>query len=90
MNPTNDREAHLAMAYINARLEDPRVEEHFTKDRHKQAATRALLDLLDVPLPSWAERSISGRASVTKAGMERFRQDNPQERIPRQYTPKSP
>jgi hypothetical protein len=82
MNPTDDREAYLAMAYIKARLADPRVEAMFTTNRHKQSATRGLLELFDVPLPDWAERSPSGQAARHKAAIDRFKADNPQERLP--------
>ncbi len=81
-------EAALALSYIRARLDDPRVADFFTKDRHKQAATRGLLDLLGVPLPSWAERRPSGQAARHKDMIDRFRQDNPQENLPRGYVPK--
>lgn len=72
-----DAEASLAILYIGDRLADPRVEDYFTRDRHKQAATRGLLELLGVPLPQWAQRSPSGRASIAKAAMDRFRADHP-------------
>lgn len=82
-----DYEAACAMNYIGDRLADPRVETYFTRDRHKQAATRGLLELLGVPLPDWAQRSLSGRAAVAKAAVDRFRDDNPMERLPRGYVP---
>jgi len=85
-NPTPYDEA-VALNYISDRLNDPRVEQFFTQNRHKQSATRGLLDLLGVPLPQWAQRSFSGRAGVAKAAMDRFRGDNPHERLPRGYVP---
>ena len=78
-----DYEANCAMNYISDRLADPRVEQFFNLNKNKQAATRGLLELLGVPLPDWAERSLSGRAAVAKAAVARFRDDNPQERLRR-------
>jgi hypothetical protein len=88
MNHNHDPEANLAMAYIKARLADPRIEAHFTKNAHKQAATRELLELFDVPLPGWARRSLSGPAARNKAMMDRFKADDPMERLPKGYQPK--
>lgn len=84
-----DYDTACALNYIADQLADPRVETYFTQDRHKQAATRGLLDLLGVPLPDWAQRKLSGRAAVTKAAMDRFRQDHPQENLPKGYVPKA-
>ena len=77
-----------ALALVTERLDDPRIEAFFTKNKHKQAATREVLDLLGVPLPSWARRNLSGRAAASKAAMDRLRDDNP-EYVARQpyYTP---
>lgn len=83
-DPRDDRAALMAAA---DRLADPRVEEYFTGNGHRLAAARAMLDLFDLPPPGWAQRSPSGRAAVTKAAMARFRDDHPQERLPRGYTP---
>ena len=83
-DPADDRRA---MMLISDRLADPRVRAFFTQNRHKQSATRALLDLLGIPLPDWAERSPSGRAAVTKAALARFKADNPDENLPRGYVP---
>jgi hypothetical protein len=80
----------VALNYISDRLSDPRIEQFFTLNRHKQAATRALLDLLGVPLPDWATRKLNGSAAANKAAMDRFRADNPQERLPRGYVPPKP
>lgn len=66
-----------ALALVAARLDDPRIEAHFTKNKHKQAATREVLDLLGIPLPDWARRCLSGRAAASKAAMDRFREDYP-------------
>ncbi|MBX7482964.1 hypothetical protein [Qipengyuania qiaonensis] len=76
-----------ALAVITDRLSDPRVADFFAHNAHRKAATRALLDLLGVPLPSWAQRNAGGRAAVTKAAMTRFRQDNPDLNLPRGYVP---
>lgn len=77
----------VALNYIADRLNDPRVEQYFTQNRHKQSATRGLLDLLGVPLPEWAARNLSGRAGATKAAMNRFKADNPQECLHKGYVP---
>ncbi|MEQ8411424.1 MAG: hypothetical protein RIC51_05215 [Erythrobacter sp.] len=81
--PTDPIEDRKIMAAISARLEQPEIEEFFIHGPHRKAATRALLDLLGVPLPHWAQRNIGGRAAVTKAAMNRFREDHPHERTPR-------
>ncbi|WP_226660579.1 hypothetical protein [Alteriqipengyuania lutimaris] len=80
-------EERRALMLISDRLSDPRVRAFFTQNRHKQAATRALLELLNIPLPDWAERNLSGRAGATQAAMMRFRADNPDEDLPRGYVP---
>lgn len=85
-----DYDASCAMNYICDLLNDPKVEEFFSSNRHKQSATRGLLELLDVPLPDWATRNPSGRAAVTKAAVNRFRADHPQERVPKPYVPRQP
>ena len=84
---SNNYDEAAALNYISDRLDDPRVEQFFTKNRHKQSATRGLLDLLGVPLPAWAQRNLSGAASIAKAATDRFRADNPQERLPQGYVP---
>ena len=82
-----DPEAALALAYISDRLADPRIEQHFTKNVHKQAATRELLELFDVPLPGWARRGLSGPAARNKAMLDRFKADSPDHNLPRGYVP---
>lgn len=67
-----------AIMLITQRLTDPQVQQFFTGNRHKQAATRALLEVLGVPLPSWMQRSPSGRAAQHRAAVDRFLADNPQ------------
>jgi len=89
-NPTNPYDEAVALNYISDRLNDPRVEQFFTLNRHKQAATRGLLDLLGVPLPDWAQRNLSGRAGAAKAAVDRFRADHPQEQLPRGHVPPKP
>lgn len=75
MTHDRDPDADRAMMYISDRLADPRIEAHFTKNAHKQAATRELLELFDVPLPNWARRSLSGPAARNKAMLDRFKAD---------------
>lgn len=81
------RETQLDLMAIADRLNDPQVEEYLSGNRHRLATTRAVLELLEVPLPNWAERNISGRAAVTKAAIERWRDDNPHARLSRGYVP---
>ena len=59
-------------------LNNPAVADYFTRNPHRLAACRALLDLLGIPLPDWAARDISGRAAATRNAMEAFRADNPE------------
>lgn len=75
--------AATAMAEISDRLNDPQIAAFFTKNRHKQAATRELLNLLGIPLPTWATRQLNGQAAINKAAIDRFRADHPQERLRR-------
>ena len=82
MNPDYDTgpdpDATKAMAYIRARLADPRVEAFFTSNRHKQSATRGILELFGVhPLPDWCQRRPSGQAARHKAALDRFNADHP-------------
>lgn len=83
----NTYDEAVALNIIADRLNDPRVEQYFTQSRHKQSATRGLLDLLGIPLPDWAQRNLSGRAGAAKAALDRFRADHPQERLPKGYEP---
>lgn len=84
---SNTYDEAVALSYISDRLNDPRVAEFFTQNRHKQSATRGLLDLLGVPLPDWAQRNLSGRAAAAKAALDRFRADHPEEQLPPRYVP---
>jgi len=59
-------------------LNNPAVAEYFTRNPHRLAACRAMLDLLSIPLPDWAARDISGRAAATRNAMTAFRADNPE------------
>lgn len=82
MDISPDPEAALALAYISDRLADPRIEAHFAKNGHKQAATRELLELFGVPLPNWARRGLNGPAARNKAMLERFNADHPRRNTP--------
>ena len=85
--PTDAAADRRALARISDRLSDPELEKFFTHNAHRRAATRSLLELLGVPLPSWAQRNVSGRTAATKAALTRFRQDNPDQNLPRGYVP---
>lgn len=78
MNLASDPGAdRLATARVADRLSDPSVETYLTGNGHRIAAARFLLEALQLPLPQWAERGISGRRAETKAAIARFRQDTP-------------
>jgi len=79
--PTSPADDARAMMLISDRLADPRVQQFFSVNRHKQAATRALLEVLGIPLPKWAQRSPSGRAARHKAALDRFQADNLEEAL---------
>lgn len=82
MDYTSDRaQDALDMMTVADRLNDERVAEYFRGNDHRIAACRAMISLLDLPCPDWARRSLSGRAAVHKAAINRFKADHPQERI---------
>jgi len=60
------------------RLNHPGVSNYFTRNPHRLAAVRAMLDLLSIPFPGWAERDISGRAAANRNMLAAFRADNPE------------
>lgn len=60
------------------RLDHPGAVEYFTRNAHRLAACRALLELLSIPFPGWARRDISGRAAANRDAIAAFRADNPQ------------
>jgi len=78
------------MMALSDRLNHPEVAAYFDGNGHRRATVRAIFDIMGAAPPTWLERSPSGRASVTKAAMDRFRADNPQERLPRGYVPPKP
>jgi len=59
-------------------LNNPAVADYFSRNPHRLAAARAMLDLLSIPLPDWAARDISGRAAATRNAMTAYRADNPE------------
>ncbi len=65
---------------ISERLSNTDVANYFTGNGHRIAAFRALLDLLSIPHPEWAARSISGTGSTQRKAMLAYRADNPQPR----------
>ena len=75
-----DPDARLSLARIAETLADPRVETHFAH-RNKRTVVREVLDVLGIPHPDWVRRRLSGRAAITKAAMDRFHGDHPQERL---------
>jgi hypothetical protein len=59
-------------------LNHPGVVEYFSRNAHRMAACRALLELLSIPLPDWATRDISGRAAARRNVIAAFRADFPE------------
>ncbi|MBX7488846.1 hypothetical protein K3177_10005 [Qipengyuania sp. GH25] len=82
IDPAADR---LAIQSLKARLSDSAVEEYLTGNGHRIAATRFLLEALQLPLPQWAERGASGRRAAQAAALDRFKQDYPDENLTRDY-----
>jgi hypothetical protein len=62
---------------IISRLNEPEIADYFTRNPHRMAAFRVLLDLLSIQLPGWAKRGISGRAATRRNIMAAFRADYP-------------
>ncbi len=60
------------------RLSHPGAADYFTRNPHRMAAVRAMLDLLSIPFPVWAQRDISGRAAANRNMLAAFRSDNPE------------
>lgn len=56
----------------------PEVIDYFSPNGHRMAAFRATLDLLNIPLPDWAVRGISGRAAARRNTIAAYRADNPE------------
>lgn len=84
MNTHDDpAETRLSMMAIADVLNDPQVEEYLAGNRHRLATTRAILEMLQLPFPAWAKRSVTGRTDSTRSLMARFHQDNPHQRDPR-------
>jgi hypothetical protein len=54
----------------------PEVIDYFSPNGHRMAAFRATLDLLNIPLPDWAIRGISGRAAARRNTIAAYRADN--------------
>jgi hypothetical protein len=73
----------LTLRCVADRLTDHAVEDYLTGNGHRIAATRFILEALHIPLPRWAERGVSGRRAATRDALERFRQDNPDDNLPR-------
>lgn len=91
MDLAHDSEAdNFALMRISDRLSDPRLADYFAGNAHRIATFRALVEVLDLPLPDWAERGVGGRTNATKEALNRFRQDYPDEALPRGYVPPIP
>ena len=60
------------------RLNHPGAVEYFTRNAHRLAAVRALLQTLSLPFPDWAQREPSGRAATSRKIIAAFREDHPE------------
>ncbi|MBD2841508.1 hypothetical protein [Erythrobacter rubeus] len=69
----------IDLATVSDRLNNPEVAAYFRGNAHRLASVRAIISLLDLPAPDWSRRSLSGRASVHKAAIDRWKADNPDE-----------
>ena len=77
MNEFNADGLNQAQSAAIAKLHLPGVVDYFTRNPHRMAALRALLDLLAIPLPDWAKRDLSGRGAASRNLMAAFKADNP-------------
>lgn len=57
-------------------LNTPGAVEYFSGNAHRMAACRALLELLAVPFPDWAQRDLSGRAAARRDVIAAFREEH--------------
>ena len=62
---------------LAARLEHPSIAAYFTGNGHRIASFRTLLDLLNIPLPMWAARGISGIGSARRDAVAAYQADSP-------------
>src|SRR5437870_13591215 len=60
------------------RLNHPGAVDYFTRNAHRLAAVRALLQTLSLPFPDWAQREPSGRAATSRKIIAAFREDHPE------------
>ena len=65
---------------LAARLEHPNIAAYFTGNGHRIASFRTLLDILNIPLPQWAARGISGVGSARQDAVAAYQADNLQPR----------
>ena len=65
---------------LAAKLEHPSIAAYFTGNGHRIASFRTLLDMLNIPLPHWATRGISGIGSARREAVTAYQADNPQPR----------
>ena len=65
---------------LAAKLEHPSIAAYFTGNGHRIASFRTLLDMLNIPLPHWAARGISGIGSARREAVSAYQADNPQPR----------
>ena len=65
---------------LAAKLEHPSIATYFTGNGHRIASFRTLLDMLNIPLPTWAARGISGIGPARRDAVAAYQADNPQPR----------
>lgn len=70
----------ISSAGLHALRSNPALAEYFSGNSNRMAACRMMLELFDIPFPSWAVRGLQGRAANTKAMIAAFRADNPHAR----------
>lgn len=75
MLPSDTRE--VSTRGLAAIQQSPKVADYFQSNSNRMAAFRYMLDLLELPHPSWALRKLSGRAAQHKAMTAAYRADNP-------------
>lgn len=66
----------ISSAGLDALRSDPALADYFQRNRNRMAACRAMLDLLRIPYPDWAQRDISGRGAQHRDMIAMFNRDH--------------
>lgn len=67
----------ILSAGLHAMRHNPEIADYFTGNSNRMASFRAMLDLLQIPYPEWAVRTLQGRAARHRAMVADFRRDYP-------------